>query len=93
MDLPPAIAEAVAMRELLIAVDAAAMDAWDFDVVGISDERLVAHICRMFMQQGLCQPRVHSPFSSSCFPVLLSPIPDAMQPPTVALTTPNSQPR
>ena len=54
----PAVSEALSMRRLLAAVDVAAMDSWDFDVFDHTHEELAAHLCQMFMQQGLCQSRV-----------------------------------
>ena len=54
----PRIAEALHMRLLISKVTTTAMDVWDFDVWAFSHEELVAHLCQMFMQQGLCQSRV-----------------------------------
>lgn len=57
----PDVAEALRMRALLSSVDVEAMDSWDFDVAGLTHQQLVANLCQMFMQQGICQSRVSFP--------------------------------
>ena len=52
------VSDALGMRQMLAAVDVADMDSWDFDVCDHTHEELTAHLCQMFMQQGLCQSRV-----------------------------------
>ena len=55
----PEVARALQMRQLLIGVDVAKMDTWDFNVYNYSHDVLIACLCQMFMQQGLCQSRVY----------------------------------
>ena len=54
----PSVLAALDMRQMLVAVDVVAMDSWDFDVYNHTHDELAAHLCQMFMQQGLCQSRV-----------------------------------
>lgn len=54
----PRVSEALQMRAQISKVEAATMESWQFDVCAFSHEELVAHLCKMFMQQSLCQTRV-----------------------------------
>ena len=56
--LDPAAAEAVSLREQILAVDHDLLESWDFDVFFYTREQLIAHVCAMFMRLGLTQHQV-----------------------------------
>ncbi len=63
----PEVAQALQMRQLLMGVEVEKMDSWEFDVFEHSHDYLIACLCQMFMQQGLCQSRVTPPPSPNSF--------------------------
>ena len=58
MTSAPAVVQALKIRKLLQAVNLVELDSWEFNVFSHSKEHLIACVCQMFMQQGLCQSRV-----------------------------------
>ena len=54
----PKIAQALQIRTTIAALDASKLDSWEFDVFNYTEEQLIAYVCRMFMNHGLCQVKV-----------------------------------
>ena len=56
----PKVAQALQIRTTIAALDASEVDSWDFDVFNYTEEQLIAYVCRMFMNTGLCQVQVYT---------------------------------
>lgn len=52
------VRKALEMRQLIQATNLSELDSWDFNAFNHSREGLIACVCQMFMQQGLCQSKV-----------------------------------
>ena len=54
------VAEALLLREQVLAVDVDMLESWDFDVFFYTREQLIAHLCVMAMRLGFTQLEVRA---------------------------------
>ena len=54
------VVRALEMRKVIQGTNLTELDSWDFNVFDLSNDQLIACVCQMFMQQGLCQSKVVS---------------------------------
>ena len=61
------VAEALLLREQVLAVDVDLLESWDFDVFFYTRDQLIAHLCVMAMRLGFTQLEVRGcPALGSC---------------------------